>query len=489
VQARNLATQAEQRYLELADLGLAALRRDRFDEGVAAYARIQALGVPWIAEVGASLHDAATTYAATERTRVEAVNAERAKAAARHLPGKLTGAFTKVAALAKERSFDEALKRLQFVPDSALAGSNIEAVARARARFTALSKFWTDVQNGPPGALGMQLNAYGQKGSVVRFDGRRVHIRLASSGRTVPIAVTQLTDAQIVDIAVRAAGADWLLNATRYARARGEDELARKTLLLAQKAGADVTVETAELAAAKAVAAALDAAAQRKPDAVKQLTAVLDEHAASDAAILAYRQIITALKGLGGIPAIAATTGGPLPDALLRLKLLPKARIGVAPPANIAAAALASPLERASPVVLGRRGWTDYSVSLRWTVEEPADIVVFFRLDEEAPGRFRCGALAVHGERLELGRLDAGVYKAEAALDVADLSQRLAHRAQITVQGPTVLATVDDCSPLRMTLKSPVDGNIGISVSRGTIFIHDCTVAFPPPSSGPGGRR
>ena len=81
-----------------------------------------------------------------------------------------------------------------------------------------------------------------------------------------------------------------------------------------------------------------------------------------------------ALKTLGGVPAPAATAGGPLPDKLLRLRLLPKTRIGVAPPASLSAAALTSPLERASPVVLGLGAWSDYSVSLQWTVEEPADL-------------------------------------------------------------------------------------------------------------------
>ncbi|NQT87890.1 hypothetical protein HQ560_14075, partial [bacterium] len=443
------------------------------------------LGIPWIAEAGKGLHAAAATYAATERKRIETAAAARTQVAARKLPGKLTSAFAKIAALARERRFGEGVKLLAQVPKSAAQGSNAGAVARMQAKLQRLAGFWEAIQAGPPGAVGMELSAYGQKGKIARFDepSRRVYVRLASSGRTVPIAINQLTDAQVAAIARRAGppaeAAGWQLNAALYLLARGNEAEGREALLAAQKAGADVAEALAEEVAATAVAKALDGAEQGKANAVNLLTAALEAHPGSQAVILRHRKLMAELKRLGGISSIVAVKGGPLPDELLRLKLLPKTRISVTPPANVAAAALASPLERGSPVVLGLASWTDYSLSLRWTVEEPADLLVFFRLGEPAAGGFSCGALSVQAGRLELGQLTAGVYRPAAAVQAPDLSQRVSHRARITVQGSTVVVTVDDGSPLRMTLRQLTKGNVGIAVSRGTIFIHDVEVAFP----------
>jgi hypothetical protein len=474
-------------------LGVSELRRERLDEGLAAYARIGKLGIPWIAQEGERLHTVASTYAEAERERVDAARAVQARMRKWRLPGQLTRAFIRIAQHTRNGQFADGLKLLEEAAENVAEGANARAIARLRARLVPLVEFWQAIQAGPPNALGAELTAYGQPGTIVRFEGpegnKHVRVRIKATGGTVSLSMNKLGTDQIVQIASQGNGdadaAEWRLRTALYLLARGEEKQGRETLLAAKALGADVAAYVEEIALAKAVDSVLDAAEKDDPKALELIEGLFENHGTGAPVILGHRELMAAWKRLGGTAVAKDIERKPLPDELLSLALLPRTRIGPVGAPNAAATSLTSPLERASPVVLGLASWADYSLSVRWTVEEPADLVFFFRLGDPTPGGFRCGVLSIGADRLELGQLDGDTYALVAARQAPDLGQRRGHRARVTVQGATVTVTVDDMSPVRMTLKGLPTGNVGIAVPRGKVFVHEFGISFPPPVEPP----
>jgi serine/threonine-protein kinase len=491
--AVNLSTQVEQRYLELAMLGVSELRRERLDEGVAAYARIAKLGVPWITAEGQRLHAAVAAYAEGERARIDAARVAETRLKKWRLPGQLTRTCITVEQHARHGQFADALKLLDEAGEKVTEAANVEAIARMRARLVPLVEFWKAIEAGPHGAVGGELTAYGQPGTIVGFGGpegnKHVRVRIKATGGTVSLALNKLAADQIVQIASHGnggmAGTEWRLRTALYLLARGEQERGREALLAAKALGADVAPYLGEIALAKAVDSVLGAAEKDDPKARELIEGLLDNHGSAAAVIVNHRELMAAWKRLGGTAGASDIEKKPLPDELLSLVLLPRTRIGPTAASNPAATSLTSPLERASPVVLGLASWADYSLSIRWTVEEPAELALFFRLEDPTPGGFRCGVLSIAEDRLEVGQLDGDTYEAAAARQAPDLGQRRGHRARITVQGATVAVTVDDMSPVRMTLKGLARGNVGIAVPRGKVFVHELGIAFPHPVEPP----
>ncbi|MFP4056996.1 MAG: protein kinase domain-containing protein [Candidatus Brocadiia bacterium] len=486
-----LSAQAEQRYLELAAGGAAALRQGRFDEALELYQAVGELGIPWIEEAGQALHAAASDFAEAERQRLAEVEQRRAVLQRRAAFGALEKAFRQVRARVAERDFRAALEVCEGIPPGRREGEPGHAVAHVERRLRLLASLWDAVLAGPPAAEGLRMSVHGQEGVVQGFDGppdaRRVRLAVpvAGGGETVVgLRIRGLGSDQLVALAERALADEpeprRELAIGLFLMAEGERKQARRKLEAAKAAGGDVEPELRELEARQLVEQALQAYQEKATERARELLrTLLDDYATTLAVIAQHSRLMNALAATGEPMRPPPLRRAPLPAAVRRLTLLPATRLRPRPPDELLAAQFGEPLERGGPQLLGLSAWTDYTLSLSWTQGQAGPFVLFFRFAGDRPGGFRYGYVALSGERVVLGRCAEGQRAEVAAAEAAGLDGAGRHRLEVALRGEQVRADLDGSRLLEARVEGLSGGNVGLAVGEGELVVHDFSLTLP----------
>jgi len=492
-QAAALGAQAEQRYLELATNGALALRQARLKDALGAYERVGALGIPWLERVGAALLAPARQHAESEQRRLDEVAKRRALLERRLAFGQLTGLFASASEEIKRRQYGKALGILKAAPEALRQGDLGKAIERLESTTRLLLDLWNRVREGPPAAVGEPFH-HGVKGVITGFTGlpesRQVVFRFlaGASQRTLRLPILRLPPAELAKLAEWATAGEPPASAAHklglFYLSEGKSKEALGKLQQAAKLGADVA---ADLEALKAQATVAQGRAAHKEGqwakARAALEAALDHYAAHPPVILDHPRLMAALKAclrkLGEPTSVAPARPPPLPASLRRLPVLPETRLGAAPRNGSLAPYFGTPLERASPIVLGLSRWSDYTLTLRWTVTRGRGLVALVRLSETRPGHFAYYYVAVDADRVVLGRRLPDRSDELASGRFPDLLKRRPHRLTLSLTGPSLVASFDKKHRLEAVDNTLSRGNLGIATAGGEVVVHELSVLLP----------
>ncbi len=486
---------AERRYLALASGALIALLGARYDEALANYERIGQLGIPWMAEASVAFLAAARPYAEAEKKRRAAVAAERARYARRASFAPLQPHFAKILTLVAKHDRGAALAALDAIPKELRTGEPGQAVARLETRLRTWAKVWKLILQGPPSAVGQNIEVYGNKGIIEGFSGegedRRLNLLVAVGGarRSIPYPIKKLPPQAIRQLAEWATGGmtprEAALALGLFSLCEGQAAQARAELREAAALGADVQPFLEELEAAAVIRDALDAIAKKEwTTARKLLEEALDGHATTSAVIAAQGKLTSALKltlaKLGRAPGPPVYARAPLPDALRRLPLLPETRLQDHAPADPLAAYLGNPLVRQGPVLMGLPTWRNYTVIARWRGKPQADFVLAARVSGPVLGHFKGYYVALRGSRLSLWRLDEAGHHALKEVPAPVLRGEGHHCLEMKLEGKALSVAADGKLVLKARDDTLREGRVALLAERGTLFLDGLELYFHP---------
>ena len=486
---------AERRYLALASGALIALLGARYDEALANYERIGRLDIPWMAEASVAFLAAARPYAEAEKKRRAAVAAERARYARRASFAPLQPHFAKILALVTKHDRAAALAALDAIPKQLRTGEPGQAVARLETRLRTWAKIWKLILQGPPSAVGQNIEVYGNKGIIEGFsgegEGRRLNLLVAvgSTRRLIPHPIKKLPARAVRQLAEWATGGmaprEAALALGLFSLCEGKATQARADLRDAAALGADVQPFLEELQAAELVRKALAAVAKAQwASARKLLEEALDRHATTAAVIAAHDKLTSALKltlaKLGRAPGPPVYARAPLPDALRRLPLLPETRLQDHAPADPLAAYLGNPLVRQGPVLTGFPTWRNYTVIARWRGKPQADFVLAARVSGPVLGHFKGYYVALRGSRLSLWRLDEAGHHALKEVPAPVLRGEGHHCLEMKLEGKALSVAADGKLVLKARDDNLREGRVALLAERGTLFLDGLELYFHP---------
>ena len=490
----DLGEDAERRYLTLAAKGAAALLRQRYDEGVAAYKAMAELGIPWIARAAEALEGAAASYAENEGARLKEDRARQAVLDRRRAFGELTRNFSAIQEEVKKRDYVKALALCRAVPEALRDGDRGKAVAHLEERLALLAELWADILKGPPGAIGKPFSLHGTDWVVEGFAGSGpnsllvLKTRTDTGERTLRQPLSRLPGLQLGALAewatAKDAAAAAALKVGILYLTEGEAARARQKFQEAGKEGAAVAPYLDDLEADILIGGALAGHRQGQwAEARKLLETTLDRFGATPPVILSHATLSGALKEClaklgeprGESPAAFAPAA--LPERLRTLLLLPATWVSPSPPANPLDGHFATPLRRGNPVRLGADDWSDYSVSVRWSAEPPCRLVLGARVAEPRRGQFAFYYAAVGGGRLAIGRRDdeGDTPLASKPLAAAPAGQK--QRLTFTLIGPSLSVELHDGTTLEVTDAALTAGRIAIEAPDAPILVSEVIVA------------
>lgn len=483
-----LLEEGERHYLTLAARGARAFQDERPDDALNAYKAIADIGIPWISRAGGALATAASVYAEEQKQRLAEAAARRAVLDRRRALGGLAKHFAAVYEEIKKRDYAKALEVCQAVPDSLREGERGKALAALERRLAIVAGLWEAILKGPPSAIGQAFSLHGNEWVIDGFAGSGLNAQVVlrstdARERTLRQLIWRLPGQQLARLAEcavarePAAAAD--LKVGLLCLVEGEAARARQKLLEAEKAGQDVAAHLDELEAETLVAGALAAHRQGQwAEARKLLETALDRFGTSAATILSHRVLSNALGDclarLGEPKEPASAAASELPDALQWLLVLPETRLGPLPPPNPLDAVSATPLQRRSPVRLGLDGWSDVTLSLRWTAAEPASpVVLAARVAEPQPGQFQYYYVAVGDGQVALGRSDAAGAKVLASKPLPAASGAGARRLTFSLVGASLSVTLDDGTSLTAADAALANGRLALAAPGAWVLVHE----------------
>ena len=482
-----LLEEGERHYLTLAAKGARAFQEERPDEAVNAYKAISDIGLPWLSRAGGVLVTAASAYAEEQKQRMAEAAARRAVLDRRRSLGGLAKHFAAVYEEIKKRDYAKALEVCQAVPDSFRDGDRGKALAALEGRLALVARLWEAVLKGPPSAIGQAFSLHGTEWVIDGFAGSGLNAQLVlrssdARDRTLRQLIWRLPGQQLARLAecavAREPAGTGDLKVALLCLFEGEAARARQKLQEAEKAGQDVAAHLDELEAESVVAGALAAHRQgRWAEARKLIETALDRFGTAAPTVLSHRVLSSALGDclarLGEPKEPASAAPAELPEALQWLTLLPETRLSPLSPPNPLDAAFASPLQRRSPVRLGLDGWSDVTLSLRWTAEPAAGLVLAARVAEPQPGQFQYYYVAVGEGQVTLGRNDAGGAKTLASKPLAAASGAGARRLVFSLVGASLSATLDDGPTLTAADTALASGRVALAAPSAPVLVRE----------------
>ncbi len=493
----DLGEEAQKQYLTLASRGRAALEAGKLDEGLALYAAIADIGIPWITRAAEPLGAAATAYVEAERARLREAADRRAALGRRRALGTLAKHFGLVHEEIKKLDYAKALDACKAVPEADRDEHRATALNNLQRRVELLVEVWEAILKGQSAFIGKPFSLHGHDYVVEGLAGSGLKAlmvlrRQGDAGGQPPLRqqVWSLPGPQLVRLAEwateRAQGGAAALKLGVLCLTVGEAAKAKQKLLEAQKAGEDVAPWLDELEAETVVAAALTAYRKGQwAEARKLLESALDHYGATSPAILSHKELTNDLQDCLlklREPAAPRSEPAELPERLSSRMLLAETRLGIVPPASPLDAHFAAPLWRSGPQRLGLDTWDNYKLSLRWTPEGRSSVLLGARLGEPQPGVFQYYYVAVGNGQATLGLRGAKGDKVLATKPYpASAGPSAPHQLTFTLVGPSLSAEMEDGTTLAATESTLTSGRALLAAPDGTLVVHELLAIWQPP--------
>jgi len=488
--------EAERHYLGTLAKAMAALDGQKPDEAAAVLRGVGDMGIPWMARAVEPLAGAVAACVEADKARAKELAARRAVIERRKALGGLTRDFAAVHEEIKKRDYAKALELCRAVPAALREGERGKALAALERRMELLADLWETTLKGPPAAVGKPFALHGAEWVIDGFAGAGLNVQMLlrnRAGVTLRQPIWRLPGPQLGKLAEWAAqksppGAAALKLGLLYLTEGGEGApaQARQKLQEAEKAGEDVAWCLEELDAGTLVTAALTAHRQGQwAEARKLLESALDRYATTSPVILSHRALWNALSDcllkLGEPPDPQPAPLPPLPERAQWLVLLPETRLSPFPPANPLDAHLGAPaLQRSGPQRLGLETWRDCALSLRWTAEPAAVLLLGARLAEPKPGVFIFYYVRVGDGQLALGRRDAAGDKVLAAKPFTARPGK--QRLTFSLAGPDLTAEAEDGPSLAASDPGGLAaGRVLLAAPDASVAIEELGVKLLPP--------